>query len=588
MRFALVSLAVVIGALAVFQTSGPVANTSNVGATPVYSSEPFLSGLSFPLNLTFAPDGRMFFNERCGDVRVVSAAGELQPIPFADPGSVHCGGDHGLTGLALDPDFASNHYVYIGYVRQISTSPVSYKPFIERFTDVNGVGTERTMLIDNLPEKSGTLHGLNNIIFGPDGKLYISVGDYGLHASQVAQDLSLPMGKLLRVNKEDGSAPADNPFVSTPGADPRIYAYGLRNSFDFVFHPLNGAIYMTENGPSSCDELNIIVAGGNYEWPHGFDTAANPPAPLGPTCEGGVGIPAVHYFTFFDGYNPWDHNTTSSPVGIIGIDGEQFPALGDSLLVCTFRNTKLRLLQLSPALDDVVQDTSIQEGAAGCLVDVEMSLGGDIYYTSSNHIRRLIIDSDGDGFEDKLDNCPALSNADQLDGDTDGEGDVCDNCPALANTDQLDTDADGDGDVCDNCPALANADQLDSDTDGHGDLCDNCPTASNADQLDTDADGEGDVCDVDDDGDATTDVVEEACGSDPLVAAARPERIDASFAAVDDDGDTQVDEALPAGAANFDCDGDGYKGSAENHVFSYLPPDERRPEDLPGTRYDLP
>src|SRR5688500_14947023 len=99
--------------LAASQTAGPAATTSTVEATPVYSSAPFLSGLSFPLALAFAPDGRMFFNERCNDVRVVSADGQLLPTPFADPGTVNCAADHGLTGLALNPDFATNGYVYI-------------------------------------------------------------------------------------------------------------------------------------------------------------------------------------------------------------------------------------------------------------------------------------------------------------------------------------------------------------------------------------------------------------------------------------------------------------------------------------------
>jgi glucose/arabinose dehydrogenase len=403
-----------LAALTLLGAAGPAITTSQAQTPNPFSSEVYLSGLSFPLNLTFAPDGRMFFNERCGDVRVVSAAGVLQTASFADPGSVHCGGDHGLTGLALDPDFATNGYVYIGYVRQISTNPALYKSFVERFTDNGGAGTERTMLIGDLPNKDTIYHGINEIHFGPDGKLYISLGDDWKHASYLSQDLSSPFGKLLRVNKEDGSPPADNPFVNTPGADPRIFAYGFRNSFDYDWHPANGAIYMTENGPSACDELNLVVAGGNYEWPYGFTNLdGDPPVPAGETCEGGVGIPAIHYFTFFENVDPWEHNMTAAPAGIVAIDGDQFPALGDSLLVCTFRNLKLRLLKLGGSnLGDVVQDTWVEEGE-GCLVDVAMSPGREIYYTTVDSVRRLIIDSDGDGDEDRTDNCPAWWNPSQ-------------------------------------------------------------------------------------------------------------------------------------------------------------------------------
>ena len=549
MRHALIRLGVisVVVVLALRQAPEPTATTSRAGAAPVYSSEGYLSGLSFPVNLTFAPDGRMFFNERCGDVRVVTAAGELLATPFADVGAIHCSGDHGLIGVELDPDYATNRYVYVGYVQQISTNPATYRPFIERFTDVNNVGTQRTMLVGNLPSKTGILHGLNNMHFGPEGKLYISIGDYGLHTSYISQDLSTPIGKLLRVNKEDGSAPADNPFANTQGADPRIYAYGLRNSFDFDFHPANGSLYMTENGPSSCDELNLIVAGGNYEWPHGFSLTGDPPTPLGPTCEAGVGIPAIQYFVFFPWMNPWDYNSPSSPVGILGLDGDQFPALGDSLLVCTFRNVDLRLLKLGgPSLDQVVADTIlIEQDSTSCLVDIEMSPSGDIYYTTSNSIRRLIIDSDGDGDEDRLDNCPLVINAGQEDFDADGDGDVCDlddDNDSIADSDEGQcggaVDDDGNGLVNDGCPQVGPASEAGalcqnvSDDDSDGWINDGCPGSSET----------------------------SACGANSLNAASVPERTDT---AGDDDGDGLTNEALPSGTEVYDCDGDGFTGTAE-------------------------
>ena len=110
----------------------------------------------------------------------------------------------------------------------------------------------------------------------------------------------------------------------------------------------------------------------------------------------------------------------------------------------------------------------------------------------------------------------------------------------------------------------------DGDGEGMPDVADNCPAAPNPDQADNDIDGKGDVCDLDDDNAGVYDIDEERCGADARTAAVRPERVDGPFAGIDDDGDTQIDEALPPGTANFDCDGDGFKGSAEDHVFSYL------------------
>ena len=157
-----------------------------------------------------------------------------------------------------------------------------------------------------------------------------------------------------------------------------------------------------------------------------------------------------------------------------------------------------------------------------------------------------------------------------VDGDGNGSP-VCD-VGALELCPGSDCDLDAIADAADNCISIANPDQTDADADGAGNLCDNCPAAPNVAQTNTDGDGTGDTCDPDDDNDGANDSADLLdCEGDPYDAGKKPERVDGSFATVDDDGDTLVDEALPAGAANFDCDGDGYKGSAEDHVFSYLP-----------------
>jgi len=104
------------------------------------------------------------------------------------------------------------------------------------------------------------------------------------------------------------------------------------------------------------------------------------------------------------------------------------------------------------------------------------------------------VDGDGDGVDDRIDNCLSVANPDQADSDGDGLGDACDNCPVAANQDQADADGDGVGDACDVCPSMSNADQQDTDADGVGDACDNCPLTVNADQLDVDGDGIGDAC----------------------------------------------------------------------------------------------
>ncbi len=178
------------------------------------------------------------------------------------------------------------------------------------------------------------------------------------------------------------------------------------------------------------------------------------------------------------------------------------------------------------------------------------------------------VNNDSDLFGDACDNCPTATNDDQINSDSDPPGDACDNCPATVNPDQTNDDSDSAGNACDNCIAVSNIDQTNGDTDPLGNACDNCPAVPNADQLNNDGDALGDACDSDDDNDGVIDGAEAGCGSNVLGSASTPERIDSTFANVDDDGDTEIDEPLPAGALAYDCDGDGYTGNAENHVYN--------------------
>ena len=258
-------------------------------------------GLTVPVAMAVVPDGRMFVNEQLsGRVRVVNTATWQLQADFCNV-SVSAIGEMGLLGIAIDPDFSSNHYVYLYY-----TVDSPYRNRVVRYTDTSGVCTNPTIIVDNIPASG--IHNGGIIHFGPDRNLYIMTGDAA--QASLAQDLTYLGGKMLRV-KADGTAAVGNPFIgnpSFPGADPRIYSFGHRNSFGFTFHPSTGHLWQTENGPDKNDEVNRIVAGGNYGWPTVQGIANNPlfidpivafTPPFAPTNI--VVVNSPHYPTSFQG-----------------------------------------------------------------------------------------------------------------------------------------------------------------------------------------------------------------------------------------------------------------------------------------------
>ena len=350
-------------------------------ANPFKVKSELVTNAQLPQALAFAPDGRLFYAERLtGDVRVVSADGQLQKEPFVHV-DVPFLLEWGLSGLAIDPEFETNHYVYIYFTEVVEAEPrIIAKPVVWRFTEESNRGVNRKVIVGDLPDTIIDRPGFNangGMHFGPDGFLYIAVGDYDVG---VSQDLSIPVGKLLRVDKEDGSAPLDNPFVDIPNVDPRIFAYGFRESFDFVIHPQTAQIYGNDNTPGSCEELNLIEAGGNYGWPEVGEFAW-------PDCVAGEQIKAIHLFAR-KGMNPGDYLSTVLVAGKEFVSGDVYPLFGDSLLVCQGDEKLMRRLTLTGAnLDQVAANDVV---VRDCSLDVTVSPDGIVYYSNEEEIRRLV------------------------------------------------------------------------------------------------------------------------------------------------------------------------------------------------------
>ena len=218
-----------------------------------------LTGLNNPVSFKFAPDGRIFYDEKdTGNIRVILQDGTLLQQPFATVSSIFNGGEAGLLGIALDPDFQTNWYVYVYHNYRDANSYTSGN--ITRYTSNGNIGISPVNILHVVSYLQNTIyHNGGYIKFGPDGDLYAQVGEF--HQSQQAQNQSSNDGKMLRI-RPDGSFPSDNPSPGSP-----IYASGIRNAFGFDFDTTSNRLIATEAGPSTDDEINIIVKGGNYGWP---------------------------------------------------------------------------------------------------------------------------------------------------------------------------------------------------------------------------------------------------------------------------------------------------------------------------------
>ncbi|MEN6328686.1 MAG: PQQ-dependent sugar dehydrogenase [Methanobacteriaceae archaeon] len=223
---------------------GQVQNTSN-------QAELMADNLEVPWAMAFLPDGRMIFTERPGKVKILDGNQTRVVANLI----VTANQESGLMGIAVDPNFNQNKYIYLYYTKG-SFNRVS------RFV-LNDQLSNETVILDNIP--SSPIHNGGRLKFGPDGKLYLTTGDAG--NSNSAQDLNSLGGKILRLNP-DGSTPSDNPFGNL------VYSYGHRDPQGLSWSP-DGTLYESEHGATKNDEVNIIIRGGNYGWPlyQGNDTA---------------------------------------------------------------------------------------------------------------------------------------------------------------------------------------------------------------------------------------------------------------------------------------------------------------------------
>lgn len=308
-------------------------------------------GLEVPWAVAVAPDGRVFFTERPGRIRIIDSNGTLLSEPAAYI-NVEQRGESGLLGLALHPNFTENHRLYVYHTYSNGTDIVN--KVLMLVEQDNRIIESRTIL-DGIPAADRNDGG--RIKFGPDGKLYVATGD--ARQPELAQNARSLAGKILRLNP-DGSIPEDNPFEGSP-----VYSYGHRNVQGLAWHPETKELYASEHGNEGNDEINLIKPGGNYGWPVEECSAERFEKPV--VC-----------------FNP-----AIAPAGMTFAASDRLGYQND-ILLATLKAQHMRLVDIESN-----EESNVLPGY-GRIRDVVEAPDGSLYVTTSNRDGRAIAGADDD------------------------------------------------------------------------------------------------------------------------------------------------------------------------------------------------
>ena len=315
-----------------------------------FAIEVIATNLEVPWAMAFAPDGRMFVTERPGRVRVFQQGQVLaQPALVLDDVAAVVEG--GLLGIAVHPDFASNQFVYLAYTARVGGGR---EIRLVRYREAGNTLGEAAVILDRVA--AADIHDGGRVKFGPDRKLYITMGDVAVPST--AQDLGSLNGKVLRLN-DDGSVPADNPFPGSP-----IYSYGHRNPQGIDWQPGTGELWGSEHGQTGNDEINRLQPGRNYGWP----------VIEGSQARAGMETPAVSF------------SPAIAPSGAaFHGPGGQIPGFRGNLFVGALAGHHLLRVRFDPNDPSrVIATERLLAGRFGRIRDVVAGPDGALYLSTSN------------------------------------------------------------------------------------------------------------------------------------------------------------------------------------------------------------
>ena len=352
----------IVLSLTLVLTAGATPQAASAAAPPMATAM-IANGLVIPWDVAFVPDGTMLVTERPGRVRVYSsgAVGATLIRTVTIP-SVRAEGESGLMGIAVDVDFAANRFVYVCASRQLSGSWVNQ---VLRYTiAANGSWGGLRVLLGGM--RANTIHNGCALEMDRSGKLWIGMGDS--NDAPRAQNRSSLNGKILRINR-DGSVPSDNPVIG--GTRNAVYSMGHRNPQGIALRPGTNQVYAVEHGPNVNDEINLIVAGGNYGWPCYTGAGA-------PFQTSGCG-PASNY------RNPlWSSgNSTIATSGGAFAAGTQWADYNGQLFVSTLKESDVRRFSINAAGTSLGAPATHFNNSWGRLRAMVSGPGGQLYVTTS-------------------------------------------------------------------------------------------------------------------------------------------------------------------------------------------------------------
>lgn len=328
----------------------------------------------YPTAMAWAPDGRLFVNTKEGIVYQIAVGGGAATVWLDLSAIVVTSIEHGLIGITFDPLYPAQPFVYLYYT--VQTDGVISNRLV-RYSEVNGAAQDPLILLDiprtGVDLNCGWHHG-GNLHFGPDGFLYVTIGDYGCDGGN-SQNLATPKGKMLRLDvnppflaEPNAARAANNPicYVAQPGRviDPRVWACGLRNSWDFTFDSVTNFVFATENGPGCNDEINWMLGGSNYGWPRS----------------------ATSYYDCVTLPRPYEEPiyTIPTPIGIVGVllfNSTTIPAWRHHLVWCGNRDyTMYHAPFATGSFNSLTADSAVPVDGVDCPTDLSLGPDGRLYY----------------------------------------------------------------------------------------------------------------------------------------------------------------------------------------------------------------